>query len=130
MMGGSALLTQEQERRYRRQLVIPEIGVEGQIKLGKASVLIVGLGGLGSISSNYLAAAGVGRLRIVDRDNVALDNLNRQILYATPDLGRQKVATAAEKLTGAGAHYVIDSVADLMPVIASIEGRLARGERP
>jgi len=67
-MKGRPLLTEEQKRRYRRQLILPEIGEEGQEKLGKARVLIVGLGGLGSISSYYLAAAGVGHLRIVDRD--------------------------------------------------------------
>jgi adenylyltransferase/sulfurtransferase len=97
-MKGRPLLTEEQERRYRRQLMLPEIGEEGQEKLGRARVLIVGLGGLGSISSYYLAAAGVGHLRIVDRDSVELANLNRQLLHSTDDLGRPKVASASEKL--------------------------------
>ena len=97
-MDGNPFLTEEQKQRYQRQLSIPEIGVDGQIKLGKASVLIVGLGGLGSISSYYLAAAGVGHLRIVDGDDVALDNLNRQILHSTLDLNRPKTESAAEKL--------------------------------
>jgi molybdopterin/thiamine biosynthesis adenylyltransferase len=92
------LLTDEQKRRYRRQLILPEIGEEGQQKLRKAKVLIVGLGGLGSISSYYLAAAGVGFLRIVDRDGVELGNLNRQLLHSTDDLGRPKVESASEKL--------------------------------
>ena len=92
------MLTEEQKRRYRRQLILPEIGEEGQQKLGKARVLIVGLGGLGSISSYYLAAAGVGHLRIVDRDAVELENLNRQLLHSTDDLGRPKVESASEKL--------------------------------
>ncbi len=92
------MLTEEQKRRYRRQLILPEIGEEGQQKLGKARVLIVGLGGLGSISSYYLAAAGVGHLRIVDRDAVGLENLNRQLLHSTDDLGRPKVESASEKL--------------------------------
>jgi molybdopterin/thiamine biosynthesis adenylyltransferase len=92
------LLTDEQKRRYRRQLILPEIGEEGQQKLRKAKVLIVGLGGLGSISSYYLAAAGVGFLRIVDRDAVELGNLNRQLLHSTDDLGRPKVESASEKL--------------------------------
>jgi molybdopterin/thiamine biosynthesis adenylyltransferase len=78
--------------------MLPEIGEEGQEKLGKAKVLLVGLGGLGSISSYYLAAAGVGHLRIVDRDSVGLENLNRQILHSTEDLGRPKADSASEKL--------------------------------
>ena len=97
-MDGNPFLTEEQKQRYQRQLSIPEIGVDGQIKLGKASVLIVGLGGLGSISSYYLAAAGVGTLRIVDGDEVALNNLNRQILHSTLDLNRPKIESATEKL--------------------------------
>ena len=97
-MDGNPFLTEEQKQRYQRQLSIPEIGVDGQIKLGKASVLIVGLGGLGSVSSYYLAAAGVGKLRIVDGDQVALNNLNRQILHSTLDLNRPKIESAAEKL--------------------------------
>jgi molybdopterin-synthase adenylyltransferase len=92
------VLTEEQKRRYSRQSMLPEIGEEGQQRLGKARVLIVGLGGLGSISSYYLAAAGVGCLRIVDRDRVGLENLNRQLLYNTEDLGRPKVESASEKL--------------------------------
>ena len=91
-------LTEEQRTRYRRQLTIPEIGEEGQIRLGKARVMIVGLGGLGSVSSFYLAAAGVGCLRILDHDTVCLDNLNRQLLHSTSDLDRPKVDSAAEKL--------------------------------
>jgi len=97
-MRASLLLTEEQKRRYRRQMMLPEIGEDGQQKLGKARVLIVGLGGLGSISSYYLAAAGVGHLRIVDRDAVGLENLNRQLLHSTDDLGRPKAESASEKL--------------------------------
>ncbi|PKN65731.1 MAG: adenylyltransferase [Deltaproteobacteria bacterium HGW-Deltaproteobacteria-15] len=92
------MLTEEQRVRYSRQLAIPDIGVEGQILLGKSRVMVVGLGGLGSISSYYLAAAGAGSLRIVDNDTVALDNLNRQLLHSTPDLRRPKADSAAEKL--------------------------------
>jgi len=91
-------LSEEQKARYRRQLIMPEIGVKGQARLSKGKVLIVGLGGLGSISSSYLAAAGVGWIRIVDHDVVALDNLNRQLLHSTPDMGRLKTDSAAEKL--------------------------------
>ena len=92
------MLNEDLKRRYRRQLILPEIGEEGQQRLGKAKVLIVGLGGLGSISSYYLAAAGVGHLRIVDRDGVEVGNLNRQLLHSTDDLGRPKVESASEKL--------------------------------
>jgi len=92
------LLTDEHKHRYRRQLMLPEIGEVGQQRLGRARVLIVGLGGLGSISSSYLAAAGVGHLRIVDRDAVGLENLNRQLLHSTDDLGRPKAESASEKL--------------------------------
>ncbi len=98
IMGGEPFLTEEQRRRYQRQLLIPEIGERGQVKLGAARVLVVGLGGLGSISSYYLAAAGVGHLRIIDRDEVSLDNLNRQLLHSTPDLTRPKADSAADKL--------------------------------
>jgi molybdopterin/thiamine biosynthesis adenylyltransferase len=96
--GPSLFLNEEQKRRYSRQMMLPEIGEEGQRRLGRAKVLLVGLGGLGSISSYYLAAAGVGCLRIVDRDCVGLENLNRQLLHSTDDLGRPKVESASENL--------------------------------
>lgn len=91
-------LTSEERQRYARHLVIPELGEEGQGKLAAGSVLIVGAGGLGSPAAYYLAAAGVGRLGLVDADVVELSNLQRQVLHTTPDLGRAKVESAAEKL--------------------------------
>ena len=91
-------LTAEERERYARHLVIPELGEEGQEKLAAASVLIVGAGGLGSPAAYYLAAAGVGRLGLVDADVVELSNLQRQVLHTTNDLGRRKVESAAEKL--------------------------------
>jgi molybdopterin/thiamine biosynthesis adenylyltransferase len=103
-------LTEEQKIRYRRQLAIPEIGQHGQIRLGKAKVMIVGLGGLGSVSSFYLAAAGVGFLRIVDHDTVCLDNLNRQLLHSTPDLDRPKAESAAEKLRRLNPECLVEPV--------------------
>lgn len=103
-------LTEEQKIRYRRQLAISEIGVKGQIRLGKARVMIVGLGGLGSVSSFYLAAAGVGCLRIVDHDTVSLDNLNRQLLHSTPDLDRPKAESAAEKLRRLNPECLVEPV--------------------
>jgi len=92
------MLTCDDMHRYDRQIRLPEIGEIGQKKLSRKSILIVGLGGLGSISAYYLAAAGVGHLRIVDRDRVALDNLNRQIIHCTHDIERPKVDSAREKL--------------------------------
>ena len=82
--------------RYERQ--IPVIGREGQEKLKQSTVLIAGAGGLGSASALYLAAAGVGRLIIVDPQDVELSNLNRQVLHWTSDIGRAKVESAREKL--------------------------------
>lgn len=84
--------------RYSRQTVIPDIGVEGQARLRKARVLVVGCGGLGSPALLYLAAAGVGTLGVADSDRVSLSNLNRQILYETEDLDRSKVLAAVRRL--------------------------------
>jgi len=84
--------------RYARQVKLAEVGAEGQRKLLASSVLVVGAGGLGSPVLYYLAAAGVGRLGIADPDTVAVPNLHRQILYATPDVGKAKVDVAAERL--------------------------------
>ena len=92
------LLTEEEIRRYSRQVIVPEFGVSGQLKLAKGKVLIVGAGGLGSPVALYLAAAGVGNIGLVDLDVVDLSNLQRQVLHATPDIGRPKVESAAEKL--------------------------------
>lgn len=85
--------------RYARQIILPEIGEARQDKLLCSSVLVIGAGGLGSPVAYYLAAAGVGRLGILDRDQVDLSNLNRQILHFTSDLGRFKVESAKDKLT-------------------------------
>lgn len=84
--------------RYARQLVIPEVGDVGQEKLACSRVLVIGAGGLGSPVLYYLAGAGVGRIDVVDSDAVAVSNLHRQILYATPDIGRPKVDVAMERL--------------------------------
>jgi len=84
--------------RYSRQIKLPQIGPGGQEKLARARVLIAGAGGLGSLSSLYLAAAGVGHLIIADHDHVELSNLNRQILHGEASLGKPKVASASHRL--------------------------------
>lgn len=84
--------------RYARQLALPEVGVEGQERLKRARVVVIGAGGLGSPVAAYLAATGIGTIGIVDCDAVDLSNLHRQLLFATTDIGRRKVAAAAERL--------------------------------
>jgi adenylyltransferase/sulfurtransferase len=87
------------EERYVRQVLISQIGEEGQKKLARASVLVVGAGGLGSPILTYLAAAGVGHLGFMDSDTVATSNLNRQFLHTIDDIGRPKADSAREKLS-------------------------------
>lgn len=91
-------LNDNELRRYSRHLILPEVGAIGQRKIRAASVLCVGAGGLGSPVALYLAAAGVGRLGILDFDRVDLSNLQRQLLHGTPDVGRLKVDSARETL--------------------------------
>jgi sulfur-carrier protein adenylyltransferase/sulfurtransferase len=91
-------LSSEKLRRYARHLILPEVGLEGQQKLGATSVLCVGAGGLGSPIAMYLAAAGIGKLGIVDFDTVEFSNLQRQILHGTSDVGRPKTESAKDTL--------------------------------
>lgn len=91
-------LTKIQEQRYLRNLLLPEIGVDGQERLLGSRVLVVGAGGLGSPVIFYLSAAGVGNLTIIDNDVVELSNLQRQIIHNGADLGRAKVLSAKEKV--------------------------------
>ena len=93
-------LTREQILRYSRHLIMPEVGIEGQRKLKDAGILLIGAGGLGSPLGLYLAAAGVGRLGIVDFDVVDFTNLQRQIIHRTEDVGRLKVESAKERILG------------------------------
>ena len=92
------ILSESELARYSRHLVMPEVGLEGQKKLKASSVLIVGVGGLGTPSAMYLAAAGVGRIGIVDFDVVEKSNLHRQVLYSEKDIGRSKAEVARERL--------------------------------
>jgi len=91
-------LSPAEMQRYARHLSIPEFGIEGQRKLKAASILCIGAGGLGSPLSMYLAAAGVGKLGIVDADVVDASNLQRQLLHGTKDIGRRKIDSGAERL--------------------------------
>jgi len=100
----TAELTAEERARYARQLIIPQLGEEGQAKLARAAVLVVGVGGLGSPAALYLAAAGVGRLGLVDGDRVELSNLQRQIIHGTGALGRPKVESARARLADLNPH--------------------------
>lgn len=91
-------LSREEIRRYGRHLILPEVGLEGQVKLKAASVLLVGAGGLGSPLALYLAAAGIGRIGIVDFDVVDESNLQRQVLHSTPYIGRPKLESARDRI--------------------------------
>jgi sulfur-carrier protein adenylyltransferase/sulfurtransferase len=100
-------LTPDEYARYSRHLILPEVGLEGQQRLKAARVLCVGTGGLGSPLALYLAAAGVGTLGLVDFDVVDASNLQRQIIHTTPDVGRPKVQSAAEKIAAINPHIEI-----------------------
>jgi len=95
----AARLTTEQIERYSRQIMVPDLGGKAQMRLRDARVLVIGAGGLGSPAAFYLAAAGIGRLGIIDPDNVELSNLQRQILHATKNIGERKVESAKATLT-------------------------------
>ncbi|MBS0285640.1 MAG: HesA/MoeB/ThiF family protein [Proteobacteria bacterium] len=94
--------------RYARHLVLREIGGIGQLRLKRASVAVVGAGGIGSPAIQYLAAAGVGRLTLIDDDRVEASNLQRQTIFRTADIGTAKVAAAAEAATAINPHVLIE----------------------
>jgi len=104
-----AKLTNDEVQRYSRHLIMPEVGVEGQLKLKAGSVLCIGAGGLGSPAALYLAAAGVGRIGIVDFDVVDFSNLQRQVIHGTSDVGRSKLASAKDRLHGLNPLITIDT---------------------
>jgi len=110
------MLTSHERERYHRQIMIDEIGEPGQEKLKAASVFIAGAGGLGSPASIYLAAAGVGKIRIVDNDSVELSNLNRQILHMEDDIGKKKTDSALEKLSRQNPAVNIDTLCETITV--------------
>lgn len=101
-------LSQKELERYGRQILI--FGERGQEKLKNTKVAILGLGGLGSAIAYYLVAAGVGHIKIIDGDRVELDNLNRQILHWTPDIGKNKTESAEEKLKKLNPEIEIEAI--------------------
>ena len=102
-------LSHEEVERYSRHLIMPEVGMEGQKKLKAASVLLIGAGGLGSPLAMYLAAAGVGRIGLVDYDIVDYTNLQRQIIHGTKDVGRPKLASAKDRILDINPHVQVDT---------------------
>jgi molybdopterin-synthase adenylyltransferase len=105
-LGG--MLSADELERYARHIVLPEVGGPGQAALRRARVLVVGAGGLGTPLLLYLAAAGVGTLGIIDDDVVSLSNLQRQVIHATPDIGRPKVESAAAIIRRLNPHVTIE----------------------
>ncbi len=105
-------LSPQEKVRYARQTSLPEVGVEGQLKLKKAKVLLIGAGGLGGPIALYLAAAGVGELTVVDADDIELSNLHRQVLYTQSELGQKKAWVAAQKLQAQNPSIKVHAVAE------------------
>src|SRR5512136_1773104 len=102
--------SQEEYWRYSRNLLLPQVGLHGQKKLKSASVLIVGLGGLGSPVALYLAAAGVGRIGLVDYDVVELSNLQRQVIHSSAAIGKPKVDSAHARLAELNPDIQVDAI--------------------
>lgn len=102
-------LTDEEIARYGRQIIVPGVGGAGQARLKNGSVLAIGAGGLGSPALLYLAAAGVGRIGVVDADEVDVTNLQRQVAHASSDLGRNKAESAAETMRAVNPHIQVEA---------------------
>ena len=105
-------LSSEEVERYARHIVLRHVGGPGQNKLKAARVLVIGAGGLGSPLIQYLAAAGIGTIGVIDDDVVSLSNLQRQILHGTPDVGRPKVDSAADAVARLNPHVVVERLAE------------------
>src|ERR1043166_1148642 len=104
----STALSKDEILRYSRHLIMPEVGMDGQLKLKQAKVLLVGTGGLGAPLGLYLAAAGVGRIGLVDFDIVDFTNLQRQVIHGTKDVGRKKLDSAADSMLDINPFVQID----------------------
>ncbi|MDR1966487.1 MAG: molybdopterin-synthase adenylyltransferase MoeB [Synergistaceae bacterium] len=117
----------DQLERYSRHIILKEIGVRGQKRIGEGRVLIVGAGGLGAPAALYLAAAGVGVIGVADADAVELSNLQRQIIHSTPDVGKPKVQSAGEKMkainpdVAVNEHHVFVNAGNVMELISGYD---------
>ncbi len=105
-------LSAEERERYARHILLKEIGGPGQQALKRATIAIVGMGGLGAPAALYLAAAGVGRLRLIDHDDISLSNLQRQVLYRSDEVGASKVGRATETLLALNPQVEIEMIAE------------------
>jgi len=114
-------LTEQQIERYSRHIILPEVGGKGQAKLLAGKVFIVGAGGLGSPAALYLAAAGVGTIGLIDADAVDLSNLQRQIIHATPDLGRSKVESATGKMRAINPDVTVHTYRERLTAANALE---------
>jgi adenylyltransferase/sulfurtransferase len=104
------ILSHDEKERYDRQMILPDWGEKGQERIKCSSVFLAGAGGLGSAAAIYLAAAGVGNIRICDADEVELSNLNRQILHTDADIGRKKIQSAVQSISKINLHVQISSL--------------------
>src|ERR1700742_4756818 len=107
-VGPATSLTNEEILRYSRHLIMPEVGMEGQLKLKNAKVCLIGTGGLGAPLGLYLAAAGVGRIGLVDFDVVDYTNLHRQVIHGTKDVGKPKLQSAMETMRDINPNVQLD----------------------
>ena len=107
-------LTEAQIERYSRHIILSDVGGEGQEKLLNAKILVIGAGGLGAPVLLYLAAGGVGTLGIIDGDQVDMTNLQRQVIHFTPDVGKKKVDSAADKIRQINPDVTVKSMYDVV----------------
>lgn len=114
-------LTAPELQRYSRHLLIPEVGLAGQQKLRAAAVLLIGAGGLGSPAAMYLAAAGVGRIGLVDDDRVDASNLQRQVIHGTPQVGQRKVDSARQRMLEINPHIEVQALAQRFDSATALE---------
>ncbi|WP_423392017.1 ThiF family adenylyltransferase [Burkholderia sp. LMG 21824] len=107
-----ASLSSGERNRYGRQIILPQVGIDGQAKLKRARILVIGAGGLGAPCLQYLAAAGVGTIGIVDHDSVDLSNLQRQVIYGVQDIGKPKVSAARDRLLAMNSDVRVSTFSD------------------
>lgn len=112
------------ENRYARQLALPAVGSAGQAKLATARIVIVGAGGLGVPALTYLVGAGIGHLRLIDNDRIAIHNLHRQVLYGEADAGQYKVSVAARKMAALNSEVVVEAISERL-ISSNIDALLA-----